>query len=79
LPPAVVIVAEHDPVRDDGERWVGALQNAGVQAAGVRVLTHLHGTWVLPGTLTSEVVRDLRVSALRRAFGSGVRGGDEIG
>jgi acetyl esterase len=68
LAPAVVVVAEHDPVRDDGERWVGALQNAGVAAAGVRVLTHLHGSWILPGTLTSDLVRDLRVSALRHAF-----------
>lgn len=68
LPPAVVVVAEHDPVRDDGERWVAALQAAGVAAAGVRVLTHLHGSWILPGTLTAGMVRDLRVSALTRAF-----------
>jgi acetyl esterase len=68
LPPAVVIVAEHDPVRDDGERWVRALQEAGVPAMGVRVLTHLHGTWVLPFTVTSGLVQDLRQAALRRAF-----------
>ena len=68
LPPAVVLVAEHDPIRDDGERWVMALQAAGVPAMGVRVLTHLHGTWVLPFTVTSRLVQDLRQSALRRAF-----------
>jgi acetyl esterase len=68
LPPAVVVVAEHDPIRDDGERWVEALQKAGVPAMGVRVLAHLHGTWVLPFTVTSRLVQDLRQSALRRAF-----------
>ena len=68
LPPAVVLVAEHDPIRDDGERWVRALQGAGVPAMGIRVLAHLHGTWVLPFTVTSRLVQDLRQSALRRAF-----------
>jgi acetyl esterase len=68
LPPAVVVVAEHDPIRDDGERWVVALQAAGVPAMGVRVLSHLHGTWVLPFTVTSRLVQDLRQGALRRAF-----------
>jgi acetyl esterase len=68
LPPAVVVVAEHDPVRDDGERWVAALQQAGVPAVGLRVLTHLHGSWVVPITATSRVVSDLRINALRRAF-----------
>jgi len=68
LPPAVVIVAEHDPIRDDGERWVEALQKAGVPAMGVRVLAQLHGTWIIPLTVTSRLVQDLRAAALRRAF-----------
>jgi acetyl esterase len=68
LPPTVVIVAEHDPIRDDGERYVVALQRAGVPAAGLRVLTHVHGSWVVPITATSRVVQALRVDALRQAF-----------
>lgn len=68
LPPAVVIVAEHDPIRDDGERYVAALQRAGVPAVGIRVLTHLHGSWVVPVTATSFLVQDLRAQVLRRAF-----------
>lgn len=68
LPPAVVVVAEHDPVRDDGERWVAALQAAGVPAAGVRVLTHVHGSWVIPGTVTATLVQSLRADVLRRAL-----------
>lgn len=68
LPPAVVLVAEHDPVRDDGERWVRALHAAGVAASGYRVLTHFHGGWFIPFTVTSRLAQDLRAAALRRAF-----------
>jgi acetyl esterase len=68
LAPAVVITAAHDPVRDDGERWVSALQAAGVAASGLRVLNHVHGSWIIPITITAGLVRDLRVSVLKRAF-----------
>lgn len=68
LPPAVLVVAEHDPVRDDGERYLAALHAADVSAAAFRVLAHPHGGWVIPGTLTHQLVRDLRAAALRQAF-----------
>jgi len=68
LPPAAIVVAEHDPVRDDGERYLGALHAAGVPATAVRVLSHPHGGWVIPGTLTHHLVRDLRAAALRQAL-----------
>jgi acetyl esterase len=68
LPPAVIVVAQHDPVRDDGERYLAALHAAGVPAAAVRVLAHPHGGWVIPGTVTHHLVRDLRAGALRQAF-----------
>jgi len=71
LPPAVIVVAEHDPVRDDGERYLAALHAADVPAAAVRVLSHPHGGWVIPGTLTHHLVRDLRAGALRQAFVTG--------
>ena len=64
----VVLTPQHDPVRDDGERWVAALHAAGVPAACLRVLNHLHGTWVIPITVTAGLVRDLRANVLRRAF-----------
>ena len=69
LPPAVIVVAEHDPVRDDGERYLARLHESGVPATAVRVLAHPHGGWVVPVTITHGLVLDLRVSALRRAFG----------
>jgi acetyl esterase len=71
LPPAVIVVAEHDPVRDDGERYLTALHAADVPAAAVRVLSHPHGTWIIPGTTTHHLVRDLRAAALRQAFTGG--------
>ena len=71
LPPAVIVVAEHDPVRDDGERYLAALHAADVPAAAVRVLSHPHGGWVIPGTVTHHLVRDLRAAALRQAFAPG--------
>lgn len=68
LPPAVIIVAEHDPVRDDGERYLVRLHEAGVPAASFRVLAQFHGGWVIPFTMTSRLVPDLRRDTLRRAF-----------
>jgi acetyl esterase len=68
LPPAVVLVAEHDPVRDDGERWLQALHAAGVPGTGLRVLAQLHGSWVVPISSTWRLISDLRAAALRRAF-----------
>ncbi len=68
LPPAVVAVAEHDPVRDDGERYVHALHAAGVPATGLRVLANLHGSWIVPITATHRLLQDLRTTTLRRAF-----------
>ena len=68
MPPAVIVVAEHDPVRDDGERYLQRLHESGVAAAAVRVLAHFHGGYFIPVTITSRLVLDLRVSALRRAF-----------
>jgi acetyl esterase len=68
LPPAVILVAEYDPVRDDGERYARRLQEADVPAATFRIVTHAHGTYTIPGTLTSQLIHDLRVNTLRRAF-----------
>jgi acetyl esterase len=68
LPPAVIFVAEHDPVRDDGERYLARLHEAGVAAVGVRVLAHAHATWLIPITATNRLVHDLHVAACKRIF-----------
>ncbi|MFI1581815.1 alpha/beta hydrolase [Embleya sp. NPDC020630] len=69
LPPAVITIAEHDPLRDQGERYLTRLHEAGVPAAAFRVLAHLHGGWVIPGTVTHALVGDLRAASVRRALG----------
>jgi acetyl esterase len=68
LPPAVITVAEHDPVRDDGERYLARLHEAGGAGSAVRVLAHIHGSWIIPITSTHRLVHDLKVASLRRAF-----------
>ena len=76
LPPAVIFVAEHDPVRDDGERYLARLHEAGVAAVGVRVLAHAHATWLIPITATNRLVqgppRGGLPSDLRRHAGAGM-------
>jgi acetyl esterase len=48
LPPTLVVTAEHDPLRDEGERLAATLAELGVTVVGVRVLGHLHGFWRHP-------------------------------
>lgn len=70
LPPAVMTVCEHDPVRDDGERYLTRLHEAGVPATAMRVLAHPHGGWVVPVTAAHVLINELRAAALRHAFAS---------
>ena len=45
LPPTLVVTAEHDPLRDEGEHLVELLSEAGVRVVGVRCLGQIHGFW----------------------------------
>ncbi|MFI1584264.1 family 1 glycosylhydrolase [Embleya sp. NPDC020630] len=68
LAPALVVVAEYDPLRDQAEDYLAALRAADVPAAGIRVLGHIHGGWVVPATVTHTLVNEMRAAALRHAF-----------
>jgi acetyl esterase len=45
LPPTLVVTAEHDPLRDEGERLAAELAELGVDVVGTRSLGQVHGFW----------------------------------
>ncbi|MBT5796682.1 MAG: alpha/beta hydrolase [Porticoccaceae bacterium] len=72
LPPALVITAEFDPLRDEGEAYGKRMQAAGVEVEIRRFDGLIHAFFSLAGVL--EAARegvDLVGSSLRRAHGLG--------
>ena len=43
LPEAVVVTAEYDPLRDEGETYLAMMQKSGVRATGIRAKGMIHG------------------------------------
>jgi acetyl esterase len=67
LPPAVILTAEYDPLRGDGDAYGVALRAAGVDASVVRYQGVTHDTWIFRGALpAARRWHDDVVSALRR-------------
>jgi acetyl esterase len=76
LPPAMVITAECDPIRDQGETYARRLQEAGVPVTMKRYAGAIHVFFNLGGVIDSgkEAVADA-AAALRKAFSAGAGAG----
>jgi acetyl esterase/lipase len=68
--PALVITAEYDPLRDEGEAYAKRLADAGVPVVVKRYDGMIHGFFAVPGAIDEGKVAMQQVAAaLRKAFG----------
>jgi acetyl esterase len=54
VPPTLIVTAEYDPLRDDGERYAQVLREAGKQTDLRRYPGMIHGFFQMTGALTAS-------------------------
>lgn len=69
LPPAVVEVAEFDPLHDEGLEYARELEAAGIAVETREVKGAVHGYDLVEGSPTAEAVYKDRMAAIQRFFG----------
>jgi acetyl esterase len=73
LPPALVLCAEHDPLRDDGEAYARRLDQAGVPVTLRRCEGLIHGFIRMPGVIDRA---DEAIDEVADAVRAALTGGD---
>jgi len=74
LAPVVMILAEHDILREDAEEYIRRLETSGVPVEAHRYAGQLHGFVSFPGKLDDgRDAVDKSADALRSVFGSPIR------
>jgi acetyl esterase/lipase len=73
LPPACIVTAEFDPLRDEGDAYAEALRAAGVPVEHVQARGHTHtSTAMVDVVISGREVRDTMGRALSGFFGATV-------
>ncbi len=67
-PPGLVITAQYDPLRDEGEAYAARLNQLGIPTSAVRFGGQIHAFFSLPGIVDGTAARQVAGAALRDAL-----------